>query len=64
MVQKKTKKHMRFASKLNFHNLQKKKVYIVYAPFYNILTIGIDMFQFQVKIIKDSVFFHLVPPSI
>jgi hypothetical protein len=37
---------------------------MVYVACYNILTIGIDMFQFHVKIIKYLVFFHLVPPSI
>jgi hypothetical protein len=47
---------MRFVSELDFHSFQKKeRVHMVYVACYNILTIGIDMFQFHVKIIKDLV---------
>jgi hypothetical protein len=51
-------------SNLIFTIFQKnfKKIHMVYVACYNILTIGIDMFQFYVKIIKDlDFFFHLIP---
>jgi hypothetical protein len=45
---------------LVFTILKKKKVHMVYIACYYILTIGIDMFQFHVKIVKDLVLFLIL----
>jgi hypothetical protein len=32
---------------------------MVYVAWYNILTVGVDMFQFHVKIVKDLAFLFI-----
>jgi hypothetical protein len=43
-----------------FSIFEEKRVHMVYVSCYNILTIGIDMFQFHVKILKRFSFFWFI----
>jgi hypothetical protein len=54
------KKHMKLVFESDFIIFKNKRVHVVYIACYNILIVGIDMFQFNVKIIKDLVFIFIL----